>query len=56
MPTIDCNPSDAADRLRDAGLSIEPGNTPHEEWRADREGAVAVAYDDKVVVQGSDPG
>ena len=56
MPTIDCDPSAAADRLRAAGLSIEPGNTDHEAWRAERDGAVAVAYDNKVVVQGSDPG
>jgi len=55
MPTIECDPDLAADRLREAGLSIEPGNTPHEAWRAERDGAVAVAYDDKVVVQGSDP-
>ena len=55
MPTIECDPDLAADRLREAGLNIEPGNTPHEEWRAERDGAVAVAYDDKVVVQGSNP-
>ncbi|MFO7833474.1 MAG: ribonuclease HI family protein, partial [Halohasta sp.] len=56
MPTVDCDPDDAADRLRAAGVDIEPGNTDHEQWRAERDGAVAVAYDDKVVVQGSDPG
>ena len=56
MPTIDCDPDDAADRLQDAGVGIQPGNTDHEAWRAERDGAVAVAYDDKVVVQGSDPG
>ncbi|MFC6752859.1 ribonuclease HI [Halorubrum tibetense] len=55
MPTIDCDPAVARSRLEDAGVRIEPGNTDHERWRADRDGAVAVAYDDKVVVQGSDP-
>ena len=55
MPTIDCDPATARARLEDAGVRIEPGNTDHERWRAEREGAVAVAYDDKVVVQGSDP-
>ena len=55
MPTIDCDPAAARERLADAGVRIDEGNTPHERWRADRDGAVAVAYDDKVVVQGSDP-
>src|SRR6056297_2086288 len=55
MPTIDCDPATARTRLEDAGVRIEPGNTAHERWRADRDGAVAVAYDSKVVVQGSDP-
>lgn len=55
MPTIECDPDEAADRLRAAGVRVEAGNTPHERWRAERDGAVAVAYDDKVVVQGSDP-
>jgi ribonuclease HI len=55
MPTIDCDPATARARLEDAGVRIEPGNTAHERWRAEREGAVAVAYDDKIVVQGRDP-
>ncbi|WP_066412122.1 ribonuclease HI [Halorubrum aethiopicum] len=55
MPTIDCDPAEARARLEDAGVRIDAGNTDHERWRAEREGAVAVAYDDKVVVQGSDP-
>ena len=55
MPTIECDPDQAADQLRAAGLTIESGNTPHEQWRAQRDGAVAVAYDDKVVIQGADP-
>ena len=55
MPTIDCDPADARARLEDSGVRIDAGNTAHERWRAERDGAVAVAYDDKVVVQGSDP-
>ncbi|WP_280585972.1 ribonuclease HI [Halorubrum sp. Boch-26] len=55
MPTIDCDPATARARLEDASVRIEPGNTAHERWRAEREGAVAVAYDGKVVVQGGDP-
>lgn len=35
-------------------MEIEPGNTEHERWRASRGDAVAVAYDDKIVVQGGD--
>ena len=55
MPTIDCDPAAARSRLEEANVRIEAGNTDHERWRAERDGAVAVAYDDKVVVQGSDP-
>ena len=55
MPTIRCDPDRARERLRDAGAEFDAGNTAHERWRAERGDAVAVAYDDKVVVQGSDP-
>jgi ribonuclease HI len=55
MPTIDCDPTTARSRLAAAGVRIDDGNTAHERWRAEHGGAVAVAYDDKVVVQGSDP-
>jgi len=55
MPTIDCDPAVARTRLADADVEIEPGNTDHERWRVARDGAVAVAYEDKVVVQGEDP-
>ncbi len=55
MPTITCDPAAAADRLQAAGVSIDAGNTAHERWRAERGDAVAVAYDEKVVVQGADP-
>jgi ribonuclease HI len=34
---------------------VREGNTDHERWRAERGDAVAVAYDQKVVVQGSSP-
>ena len=55
MPTISADPDAARERLRDAGVEVEPGNTEHEQWRATRGDATAVAYDDKVVVQGANP-
>lgn len=55
MPVIDCDPDRARERLESEGVEIRPGNTDHERWRADREGATAVAYEGSVVVQGSDP-
>jgi ribonuclease HI len=55
MPTVECDPEAARERLREAGAEITPGNTEHERWRAERGDAVAVAYDDTVVVQGSRP-
>ena len=55
MPTIDCDPTAARERLERAGVTIGTGNTEHERWRAERDRAVAVAYDDTVVIQGSDP-
>ncbi|WP_435126747.1 ribonuclease HI [Halobaculum sp. D14] len=55
MPVIECDPDAARRRLADAGVDVTDGNTDHERWRAERDGATAVAYDDKVVVQGSDP-
>jgi ribonuclease HI len=55
MPTVDCDPGVARERLEAAGVTVTPGNTPHEHWRAERGDAVAVAYDDKVVVQGARP-
>lgn len=54
MPTIQSDPRAARERLQEAGVEIEPGNTEHERWRASRGDAVAVAYDDKIVVQGGD--
>jgi ribonuclease HI len=55
MPTIECDVEAARERLAAAGVEIEAGNTDHERWRATRGGATAVAYEDKVVVQGQDP-
>jgi ribonuclease HI len=55
MPVVECDPDAARDRLAEAGVSVEPGNTEHERWRASHEGGTAVAYDDKVVVQGASP-
>jgi ribonuclease HI len=55
VPTIECDPATARDRLSAAGVDVVPGNTDHERWRAECGDAVAVAYDDKVVVQGARP-
>jgi ribonuclease HI len=56
MPVVECDPDAARERLEAAGVTIESGNTDHERWRAGYEGGTAVAYDDKVVVQGATPG
>jgi ribonuclease HI len=55
MPVIECDVGAARAALEAAGAQLEPGNTAHERWRATYRDATAVAYDDKVVVQGSDP-
>ena len=55
MPVIECDPARARERLEAAGVAIEAGNTDHERWRAEYEGATAVAYDGKVVIQGTEP-
>ncbi|SIR58787.1 ribonuclease HI [Natronorubrum thiooxidans] len=55
MPVIECDVEAARERLEDAGVAVESGNTDHERWRASREDATAVAYDDKVVIQGENP-
>lgn len=54
MPVIECDPEKARAQLEVAGLELQDGNTPHERWRAEDGAATAVAYDGKVVVQGSD--
>ena len=55
MPVIECDPAVARERLEAGGVTIDPGNTDHERWRATLGKATAVAYDGKVVVQGRDP-
>lgn len=54
MPVIECDETTARERLADAGLDIQEGNTDHERWRVEYGGATAVAYDGKVVVQGEE--
>ncbi|MFC6731983.1 MULTISPECIES: ribonuclease HI [unclassified Haladaptatus] len=53
MPVIECDVAEARDRLQAAGIEVQAGNTDHEQWRASYEGATAVAYADKVVIQGT---
>jgi ribonuclease HI len=55
MPVIECDVETARERLESAGVTVETGNTDHERWRAVKEGATAVAYDGKVVIQGAEP-
>jgi ribonuclease HI len=55
MPVVECDVSRARETLEAAGLSVEPGNTDHERWRAHTDDATAVAYDGTVVIQGSNP-
>ncbi|WP_340100834.1 ribonuclease HI [Salinibaculum salinum] len=55
MPVIECDVEKARERLEAAGVEVASGNTDHERWRAAHGGATAVAYDDKVVIQGADP-
>lgn len=55
MPVVECDPADARERLEAAGIEVDTGNTEHERWRATQGGSTAVAYDDKVVVQGQNP-
>ncbi|ERG87924.1 MAG: ribonuclease HI [halophilic archaeon J07HX5] len=56
MPVIQCDPRQARRRLEAADVTVADGNTQHELWRADHAGATAVAYDEKVVVQGAKTG
>jgi ribonuclease HI len=55
MPVIECDVDAAREALADAGATIEEGNTEHERYRAHYGDATAVAYDDKLVVQGATP-
>ncbi|MCG1002183.1 MULTISPECIES: ribonuclease HI [Halobacterium] len=55
MPVVECDVDDARERLDAAGASFSEGNSEYERWHADLGGAHAVAYDDKLVVQGGNP-
>jgi ribonuclease HI len=55
MPVVECDVDTARDRLAGAGATFSEGNSEYERWHADLGDAHAVAYDDKVVVQGSNP-
>ena len=55
MPVMECDTEHARERLETAGIAVEPGNTDHERWRATHEGATAVAYEGKLVIQGANP-
>lgn len=55
MPVIECDVDRVSARLADAGIETSEGNTDHERWRAEYEEGIAVAYDGKVVIQGSNP-
>ena len=55
MPSVDCDPGEARERLLEAGITVTVGNTEYERWRAEHGAATAVAYDETVVVQGSRP-
>ncbi|MCD2198556.1 MULTISPECIES: ribonuclease HI [unclassified Halobacterium] len=55
MPVVECDVDDARERLDAAGASFSEGNSEYERWHADLGDAHAVAYDDKLVVQGSNP-
>lgn len=55
MPVRECSPEEAREKLAAAGASFEPGNSKYEQWRAELDDAIAVAYDDKVVIQGTNP-
>jgi len=56
MPVIECDVGRARERLEEAEADLSAGNTDHERWRAEYGGATAVAYDEKVVVQGAETG
>ena len=55
MPVIECDVDAAREKLLSAGADVTSGSSEHERWRAEYGDAVAVAYDGKVVVQGSNP-
>ena len=56
MPVLECDVEVARERLEEAGVTVESGNTDHEQWRAEYGDATAVAYEEKVVIQGGETG
>ena len=55
MPVVECDVADAREALAEAGASFSDGNSEYELWHADLGDAHAVAYEDKLVVQGASP-
>jgi ribonuclease HI len=55
MPVLECDVDAARERLEDAGAEFSDGKSEYERWHADLGDAHAVAYDDKLVVQGTTP-
>ena len=55
MPVVECDVDDARERLEAAGATLSAGKSEHEQWHAALGDAHAVAYADKVVVQGKRP-
>lgn len=55
MPVLECDVDAAREALEAAGASFSEGNSEYERWHADLGDAHAVAYDDKLVVQGGTP-
>lgn len=55
MPVIECDVDAARRTLADAGIVVSEGKSEYERWRARHGDAVAIAYDDKLVIQGAKP-
>ena len=55
MPVVECDVEAARQQLESAGATFSPGSSEHEEWHAELGDAHAVAYADKVVIQGKRP-
>jgi len=55
MPVVECDVADAREALAEAGAAFSDGNSEYELWHADLGDAHAVAYEDKLVVQGASP-
>lgn len=55
MPVVECDVEKAYEKLDAAGATFSDGNTAHEHWHANLGTAHAVAYDGKLVVQGTHP-